>query len=294
MFIIWIRYIFQVIPNLLNGAPIIFPNKQFTILEGLVFLFISLIITCISLFLGIRNLKQFYFDNKLDERKVNFNTLFIVFILLMSTIPVAYSYIMEAQSQTQHQMIINIELLHEDFSEHEPGSEPDNWYPLDGNWTLQLDGDNLVYYQGDNSDKEALSISTIGDSSWVNYRYEVDIKFIERNTKKNDAGALLLFHYQGSNSYYYLWIKEYQNQLELYNHGAEGGGLAKATAPYILDTDIWYHVTITINEDIVNVEIDGLNVFTDINMNGTYQYGSVAIGTRYYKTMFDNINVEII
>ena len=150
----------------------------------------------------------------------------------------------------------------------------------------------MVYYQDDNSDKEALSISTTGDPSWVNYTYEVDLKFQEGNSKKTDAGALLLFRYQSSNSYYFLWLKEYQNQLEVYNHGAEGVGGAVGNASCDLQSNVWYHVVIVIEGDVVNISINGAPYFTNLTMNGVYQYGSVAIGTRYYKVMFDNIHVE--
>ena len=46
-----------------------------------------------------------------------------------------------------------------------------------------------------------------------------------------------------------------------------------------------------INQDVW-VSIDDIPYFSGVNMGGAFVLGNVAIGTSYYKVMFDNILVE--
>jgi len=128
-------------------------------------------------------------------------------------------YVFEQEIHSVGQIILDSALINEDFDDLPPGSDPPGWDPLDGTWSTVDDDGNIVYYQDDNSDKEALSISATGNTSWTDYTFEVDVKFIEGNLNKDDRGALLLFRYQGGNSYYFLWMKEGLDTLELHNRG---------------------------------------------------------------------------
>ena len=213
-------------------------------------------------------------------------------LFALISVPVVFGYVFETDIQSIGQTILDIgtALMDENFDDLPPGTDPPGWDPLDGTWSTVDDGGNIVYYQDDNADKEALTISTTGNSSWTDYTYEVDVKFVEGNTKKDDRGALLLFRFQGGNSYYFLWMKEGIDTLELHNHG-DGAHMVTST-PCTLVPDTWYHVNVTIIDQNVWVSIDDVPYFSGINMNGAFTTGNVAIGTCYYKVMFDNILVE--
>ena len=215
-----------------------------------------------------------------------------LFLFMLISVPLVYSYVFDQNIHSIGQMILDVTtpLMDEDFDDLPPGSDPPGWDPLDGTWSTADDGGNIVYYQDDNSDKEALSISTTGNSSWTDYTYEVDLKFVEGNTKKDERGALLLFRYQGGNNYYFLWLQEGLDTLELHNHG-DGAHIVTSTSCTLLQ-DTWYHVNITIIGQSVWVSINYTPYFTDVDMSGSYNTGNVAIGTSYYKVMFDNILVE--
>jgi hypothetical protein len=218
----------------------------------------------------------------------------VVSLLLFAAISVTFvfGYVFDSEVQSIGQTILNIgtALMDEDFDDLPPGSDPPGWDPLDGTWSTVDDGGNIVYYQDDNADKEALSISPTGNSSWIDYTYEVDVKFVEGNTKKDDHGALLLFRFQGGNSYYFLWMKEGLDTLELHNHG-DGAHMVSSTG-CILVQDTWYHVNVTIVGQNVWVSVDDIPYFSGVDMNGAFTHGNIAIGTSYYKVMFDNILVE--
>jgi hypothetical protein len=78
--------------------------------------------------------------------------------------------------------------------------------------------------------------------------------------------------------------------LELHNRG-DGSHIIASTSCTLVP-DVWYHVNITIIGQIVDVSIDGIPYFTGVDMNGAFDSGNVALGTSYYKVMFDNIYVE--
>jgi len=225
---------------------------------------------------------------KNDKRRIRY--LIAILIPIMIIVPVVYAFVYEQDNNNLTQMIIDQALMDEDFNDLPPGSDPPGWDPVDGNWTIVDDNGTLVYYQDDNSDKESLSITITGNVSWANYTYEVDVKFVEGNTKKDDRGALLLFRYQGGNKYYFLWMKEYLDVLELHNHGDGAHLVASISCTLVPNT--WYHVNITIIGQLVDVSIDDISYFTGVYMNGVFDTGNVAIGTSYYKVMFDNIYVD--
>jgi predicted ABC-type exoprotein transport system permease subunit len=147
LFASWIYLVFPTFLQVFGFTPIVFPNKQFTLIENVGLLCTCLSVAGFSLVLGVEEMKQSYTESDVVGKKLNFHLVFVTcFIILFST-PLAYSYVFEQQQQAMSQTIINLELLDDDFSGHPPGSAPDNWYPLDGNWTLVNDGGNLVYYQ---------------------------------------------------------------------------------------------------------------------------------------------------
>jgi len=215
-----------------------------------------------------------------------------IILIMMMSVPFVFSYVFDQGFQSVGQMILDIgtALMDEDFDDVPPGTIPPGWDGSDGNWTTVNDNGNIVYYQDDNSDKEAVSISTTGNSSWADYVFEVDLKFVEGNPTKSDRGGLLLFRYQGGNNYYFLWLKEAQDTLELHNRG--DGSHMVASTPCTLVQDTWYHVNVTIMGQNAWVSINDVPYFTSQAMNGSFDTGNVAIGTSYYKVMFDNILVE--
>ena len=286
---IWLTMLFPFVKGIGKASEIIFPPTANETVHRLLFLGISAVFSVYSASWGILKFFSIQFrESNLFEKKF-FVTLLSIIIISFNGV---YGYKYQQGSQTVTQRILVLAYMDEDFDDLPPGTDPPGWNEQDGNWTTVEDNGNIVYYQDDKSDKEALSISATGNETWEGYIYQVDLKFVEGNIKKDDRGALLIFRYQGGNSYYYLWMKEAQDELELYNHGAEGGGLAVATTSCTLVQDVWYHVNITIVGQIVDVSIEGTPYFSNVNLNGAYDYGSVAVGTRYYRIMFDNILVE--
>ncbi len=286
---IWLVMLFPFVKGIENPS-IIFPPPASESVNLILFLLISTIFSVYSALWGILK----FFPTKHSQEGKSVEKKFLVTLLLIIVISFngvsAYKY--EQGSQTVIQRILVSAYMDEDFDDLPPGTDPPGWDEQDGNWTTVDDNGNIVYFQDDDSDKEALSISVSGNETWENYTYNVDLKFVEGNPNKDDRGALLIFRYQGGNNYYFLWMKEAQDELELYNHGAEGGGNSVASTSCTLVQDVWYHVNITIIGQIVDVSIDGTPYFSSFDMNGARDYGSVAVGTRYYRIMFDNILVE--
>ena len=184
--------------------------------------------------------------------------------------------------------------MDEDFEDVTPGEDPPGWEEESGNWYAVNESGNIVYYQDDDGDHEALSISTTGDPSWTDYIFEVDLKFVEGNPTKSDRAALLVYRYTNGNDYYFLALREAQDQLEVYKHGTGGGGHLVGSTSCTLVQDTWYHVNITIIGNNVWISIDDIPYFTNLDMQGAHNSGMVGIGTEYYKVMFDDIYVELI
>ena len=280
----WLYVVYSIM-QILKFEQNVFPRPSVPQIK----LFELLISTILLLFtLFSQAIKEYRKPNKSQNKR----KLAPLIILALVSVPFVFGYVFDSDAQSIGQMILNVgtALMDEDFDELPPGTNPPGWDPNDGNWTTVNDGGNIVYYQDDNADKEALAISTTGNSSWTDYTYEVDVKFVEGNTKKDDRGALLLFRYQGGNSYYFLWLKEGIDILELHNHG--DGAHIVSSIDCILIQDTWYHVNVTIIGQNVWVSIDDIPYFSGFNMNGAFTQGNVAIGTSFYKVMFDNILVE--
>ena len=215
-------------------------------------------------------------------------------MIICLSIPIASAYIFEFDNSIINQLIENIVAMEENFDDLPPGTDPPGWDEDNGNWTTVNDNGNIVYYQDDYSDKEALSISTTGNTSWTDYVFTVDLKFIEGDTSKPERAALLVYRFTGGNDYYFLALREAQDILEVFKHGTAGGGHMVGSASCTLVQDTWYSVNITVRSNNVWISIDDVPYFTNLNMQGAHTSGSVGIGTEYYKVMFDNILVDLL
>lgn len=286
---IWLVMLFPFVKGIIKAPEIIFPPQDSESVNLILFLGISAVFSVYSASWGLWK----SYSNKYNQvSRLTEKKFLVTLLLIIISFNGVSAYKYQQGSQTVTQRILVTTYMDEDFDDLPPGTDPPGWEEQDGNWATVEDNGNIVYFQDDKSDKEALSISATGNETWENYTYQVDLKFVEGNTKKDDRGALLIFRYQGGNSYYYLWMKEALDELELYNHGAEGGGLAVATTNCTLIQDVWYHVNITISGQTVDVSVGGVPYFSNVDLDGAYDYGSVAVGTRYYRIMFDNILVE--
>jgi hypothetical protein len=246
------------------------------------------------LYRGYKALTDISEQKNIQTRQNPLKTKFQIFILipLLIAVPFVYAYVFEQSNNNVSQTIIHIPLMEEDFDDVPPGEDPPGWEEEAGTWAAYNDSGNIVYYQNDTSPKEALTISTTGNTSWTDYTYTVDLKFDEGLTSKQDRGALLVYRYTGGNDYYFLALREARDELEVFKHGTAGGGHLVGTTTCTLVQDTWYHVNITIIGNFVWISIDGTPYFTNLDMQGTQTSGSVGIGTEYYKVMFDNINVD--
>lgn len=286
--IFWLNVVIPLFKDILGYGPTIFPKPPIS--QVMVFKLIgsSLLLAFTLFFQGLGVLRKPNYINQLVSTK----KIALIILIMMVSVPFVFGYVFDQDLHSIGQMILDIgtALMDEDFDDLPPGTDPPGWDTSDGNWTTVNDNGNIVYYQDDNSNKEALSISTSGNSSWTDYVFEADLKFVEGNPNKADRGALLLFRYQGGNSYYFLWLKEAQDTLELHNRGDFAHMVASTSCTLVQDT--WYHVNVTIIGQNAWVSIDDVPFFTKQAMNGAFDTGNVAIGTTYYKVMFDNILVE--
>jgi hypothetical protein len=215
-------------------------------------------------------------------------------LLLIWTIPLVSAYIFETNNQTIIQTILDLAALNEHFDDVAPGEDPPGWEEDVGTWAAYNDSGNIVYYQNSTSPKEALTISTSGNASWTDYTFTVDVKFDEGDPTKPERGALLVYRYSGGNDYYFLAMREAQDELGVYKHGTGGTGHRVGLVSFTLVQDTWYSVNITIRSNNVWISMDGTPYFTNLDMQGSQSSGSVGIGTEYYKVMFDNIHVELL
>ncbi len=285
LLVVWILVMMPHLKQILGYDPVIFPRTRLTQSELTMMLIPSILLAIYTMLLGFRELRVKTGTSKSTKSLA-------LFLILFISVPIAYGYVYEQDIHSFTQTIQNMALMDENFDELPPGSSPPGWQPVGGTWSTADDDGNMVYYQDNNADKEALSISTTGNTSWTDYSYDVDVKFIDGNTNKDDRGALLLFRYQGGNSYYFLWMKEYTDTLELHNRGDGSHMVASTSCNLVPDT--WYHAKIIIVGQTVDVTINDVPYFTDVDMNGAFNSGNVAIGTSYYKVMFDNIYVDVI
>ena len=286
--ILWLNVVIPLLKDTLGYGPTIFPKTPINRVEVLKLIASSFLLAFTLFFQGLGALGKPNYSNQLIVTK----KITPIILIMTLSVPFVFGYVFDQGFQSVGQMILDIgtALMDETFNELPPGTDPPGWDTSDGNWTTVYDDGNIVYYQDDNSDKESLSISTSGNSSWTDYDFEVDLKFVEGNPTKDDRGALLLFRYQGGQSYYFLWLKEELDTLELHNRGDGAHMVASTSCTLVQDT--WYHVNMTIIGQNAWVTIDDVPYFTGQAMNGAFDTGNVAIGTSYYKVMFDNILVE--
>jgi hypothetical protein len=284
--VIWLLELLPIVKSVLNFHPIVYPRPNIpkTRLTGLVCssAFLSGLCVC----LGALELRE-----KEVVKNRSGSRLLVMSVLFLLTTPFVYAYIFQQNGQNFTQTILNIPLMDQDFDDLPPGSNPPDWSPIGGAWATVEDNGNIVYYQDDNADKEALSISATGNTTWTDYTFNVDVKFVEGNTKRNDRGALLLFRYQGGNNYYFVWMKEYIDKIELHNHG--DGAHMIDSVDCVLIPDTWYHVVIRIVGNTVDVYINGISYFNHVDMGSAFNTGSVAVGTSYYKVMFDFYQLSV-
>jgi hypothetical protein len=290
--IIWISVIVNIIRSFHKNV-ISFPTQVQISNELNKLIISSLILATLLMHRGYKTLTDISEPIKIQTKNpLKTKLQVIILIPLLIAVPFVYAYVFEQSNNNVSQTIIHILLMEEDFDDVPPGEDPPGWEEEAGTWAAYNDSGNIVYYQNDTSPKEALTISTTGNTSWTDYTYTVDLKFDEGQTIKQDRGALLVYRYSGGNDYYFLALREARDELEVYKHGTAGGGHLVGTTTCTLVQDTWYHVNITIIGNFVWISIDGTPYFTNLDMQGTQSSGSVGIGTEYYKVMFDNINVD--
>jgi hypothetical protein len=293
-FIFWISVVVNIINPFQQVNIITFPT-QTHIYNDIYKLIISS--SLLTIFLIYRSYKTLTDNSKptyIQSKNTHTRTKYLVTILipLMIAVPIVYAYVYEQNNNNVSQTIIHIAIMDEDFDDVPPGDDPPGWAEDSGDWAAYNDSGNIVYYQNDTAPKETITISITGNASWTDYTFEVDLKFDEGDTQKAPRGALLVYRYTGGNDYYFLALREAQDELEVYKHGTAGGGHLVRTASCTLVQDTWYHVNITIIGNYVWISIDDTPYFTNLDMLGDQISGSVGIGTEYYKVMFDNIYVD--
>ncbi len=290
---IWISVIVNIIKPFQSNI-VSFPTEAQISNELNKLIISSSILTTLVMHRGYKTLTDISEPIKIQTKQNSLKTKLHVIILipLIIAVPFVYAFVFEQSNNNVSQTIIHIPLMEEDFDDVLPGEDPPGWVEEAGTWAAYNDSGNIVYYQNDTAPKEALTISTTGNTSWTDYTYTVDLKFDEGLTNKQDRGALLVYRYSGGNDYYFLAIREARDELEVYKHGTAGAGHLVSTTTCTLVQDTWYHVNITIIGNFVWISIDGTPYFTNLDMLGTQSSGSVGIGTEYYKVMFDNINVD--
>ena len=276
--------------NIMGFGPIIFPKPLISQDEIIKLIASSLMLTFSLIRQGIIKLRNPDYSNLQNSKKM-----IPIILLMMISTQFVFGYVYDNSFQSIGQMILDLggTVMEEDFGDTPPGEDPPGWEEESGSWYAVDDGGNTVYYNDDDGDSEALTISTSGDTSWTDYSFLVDVKFVEGPSNKADRAALLVYRYTSGNDYYFLAMREAQDELEVYKHGVGGGGHLRGTVSCTMIQDTWYSVNITIRNDSVWISIDDTYYFSGLEMLGSHSNGSVGIGTRYYKVMFDNILVEI-
>lgn len=289
IFLTWLYTVLTIVEKTMFLNPVVFPIPTISTFKQ-----IQLILLTLSLvFLLI--LKAIPLVQKLTSANIDGTKSIMLVLLLCFSTPFVSAYIFDSDFHSLGQMIIDLggAVMDEDFDDTPPGEDPPGWSEESGNWYAIDDGGNMVYYNDDDGDQEALTISTTGDTSWTDYSLFVDVKFDEGPTNKADRAALLVYRYTGGNDYYYLAMREAQDLLEIYKHGSDSVGHRVGSVSCTLVQHTWYAVNITIRGNNVWVSVDDTFYFTEHDMLGAHSEGSVGIGTHYYKVMFDDIIVEL-
>jgi hypothetical protein len=287
--IMWLGLVIPLVKNVMGFGPVIFPKPPITQLEKTHLLIVSTLLVISLVFKAVSIFKE---PNTSGKIRTKITPLLMIVLL---SVPLAFGYVFDSDIQSIGQTILNLggSVMEEDFDEVVPGEDPPGWEETSGDWYAVDDGGNSVYYNDDDGDREALTISTTGDTSWTDYSFLVDVKFVEGPSNKADRAALLVYRYTSGNDYYFLAMREAQDELEVYKHGVGGGGHLRGTVSCTLVQDTWYGVNVTIRGDNVWVSVDDMYYFSNLSMSGSQSQGSVGIGTEYYKVMFDDIQVEL-
>ena len=288
LLIIWLSVTIPNLISFLGKNSIIFPLSLHSDLSIYLMLISCVILSIIGIMTGILEIRETEGVKYISREKL-FPAIFLLFIC----IPISYAYIFEQNNHNISQLILDSGVMDEDFDEVVPGEDPPGWSEESGDWYAVDDGGNMVYYNDDDADAEALTISTTGDTSWTDYTFTVDVKFIEGPVNKANRGALIVYRYTSGNDYYYLAMREAQDVLEVYKHGSDSVGHRVGSVSCTLVQDTWYSVNITIRSNNVWISVDDNPYFTKLDMQGAHSQGSIGIGTKYYKVMFDNIYVEL-
>ncbi len=285
----WLHVVIPLAKNFLGFGPIIFPKPQITQIEK-TYLLLSSALLVFSLILKSASIIKELNTHIKTQLKIS-----PLLVIILLTVPIAFGYVFDTDIQTVTQTILDLNgaVMDEDFDDTPVGEDPPGWEEDNGDWFTVDDGGNNVYYQNDDGDKEALSISTTGDTSWTYYSFFVKLKFDTGPSNKPNRAALLVFRYMSGNDYYFLAMREAQDEIEVFKHGTGGGGHLRGTASCTLIPDTWYSLNVTIRGDNLWVSIDDSYYFSDLSMVGSQPQGSVGIGTEYYKVMFDDIRVEL-
>jgi hypothetical protein len=258
---------------------VLFPKPQNAFYDIIKIIITSSLLILSTFVQGIKELRE----PEKNVENIQKRKIIPLLLLVTLTVPFVYAILFESEMNIITQTILNLAAMDEDFDDIPPGSDPPGWEESTGNWTTVDDGGNIVYYQSNDDNKEALTISTTGNTSWTDYTFTVDVKFDEGPANKPDRGALLVYRYTGGNEYYFLAMREARDELEVYKHGTAGAGHLVGTASCTLVQDTWYSVNITIRSNIVWISVDSTPYFTNLDM----------LGTQSYKVMFDNIHVDL-
>ena len=151
--IIWLNFILHYVKQINILGPIIFPKPSLSFSEKFMFIVIS---TVLALSLIIFAFLEF--KNSEDTKPRTNKKILPLILSIIISIPIVSAYVFQQDLQNLTQTILDATVMDEDFDDVAPGEDPPGWEEESGNWYAVNESGNIVYYQDDDSDAEALSI----------------------------------------------------------------------------------------------------------------------------------------
>lgn len=184
---------------------------------------------------------------------------------------------------------IVVGLFFDDFNEHTPPEVPDGWTAYSGTWQTAIDG-TTVYEQTKKNDERTISIA--GNTNWTDYVFQVKVKFVFPPGTPPTTGAKLFFRFQDTANYYFLFMVEDRDELQLYRtiDGVEEQ-ISSSVGIALVDNQ-WYDVRISIEGQTINVWVDGTQCFTNQESGGNLVTGAIGVGTKRFDCRFDDVEVS--
>lgn len=156
------------------------------------------------------------------------------------------------------------------------------WTKSSGTWSIAVDGSNVYAQTSTNIE----AVATAGDVTWTDGAVSARVKIVSNGTGSTGAGVI--FRHQDDNNYYFLQLREPDDQVRLWKKQS-GSWTQLASVARTLSTGVFYTVDINLSGSLIEAYLDGETTPVISLTNASFSSGRLGLRAANASARFDDV-----